>query len=165
MSSYYRRPQCNISLSAINHHEYTSGLRVHLYRSAPHFTTAHNELLPPLPEDEMFKQKEWFPGIMKYSNPFEKDVKQWILEIEQSHSVQQKQQDSIEIKESTPSSGKINEHSLNIFYGMGWHQAKWGCLWCWKPQNLLVWREEEEGSFHWSVPFMFLWVCWALWPP
>ena len=37
-------------------------------------TTAHNELLPLLPEDELMKQKEWLSSVINYSNTFQKDT-------------------------------------------------------------------------------------------
>lgn len=58
-------------------------------------TTAHNEVLPLLPEDEFIKQKEWFSSITNYSNAFQKDIQKWVVEIGQK--ISQEQQDLREI--------------------------------------------------------------------
>lgn len=57
-------------------------------------TTAHNELLPLLPEDELIKQKEWFSSVMNHSNTFQKDTQKGIVETGQNS---QEQQDSPEM--------------------------------------------------------------------
>lgn len=49
-------------------------------------TTANNELLPLLPEDELIEQKEWFSSITNYSNIFQKDTQKWIVETGQKDS-------------------------------------------------------------------------------
>lgn len=43
-------------------------------------TELHNELLLLLPDDEGKKQKEWFSGVMDYSDAFKEQVENWIKE-------------------------------------------------------------------------------------
>ena len=44
---------------------------------------AHNEFLPLLPHDEVFKQSEWFSSIMKYAETFKSGIEKWIDGTEQ----------------------------------------------------------------------------------
>ncbi len=74
-------------------------------------TTTHNELLPLLPEDELIKHKEWFSSIMNYSNTFQKETQQWIMETEQKSFLEQ--QDSPEIPPAEEMN-EVNEMDDNI---------------------------------------------------
>ena len=75
-------------------------------------TTTHNELLPLIPEDEFIKQKEWFSSIMNYSNTFQRNTQEWIVETEQK--ISQEHQDSSEMPLQPVEMNEVNEIEDNI---------------------------------------------------